>query len=242
MVLLLLCTFGCAATNSSNADLNPAGCDTNLKTQADVTVPAKISVLPIKVEIREFNAGGTTEEVPEWSEQGKDIVKKCVLKHCKSNLYVEIVSLTDLSEENKTLLDQYRALYETVAANQRYIKRFPAWNHISKRVMTLGDGMAPLKKQLGTDAILFVSGYDLQSSTGRKAAFALYAVLTGGGSLPMGHSVLHTGVVELDSGDIIWSHTNISTSANLNNDEDVDAMVRSSFSKFPSVAEKNRQQ
>lgn len=235
IVVLLICTYGCATTNSSPEKMKLPGCDVPLKKRTTVTVPKRISVMPVKVEIRELNAGGTTEEVPGWSEHGKKIVKQCVLNYCTSNLNLEIVPLGELPDEQKALLDQYRALYEVVAANERYIRNFPAWKHMSGKVMTLGDGMAAFKEQLGADAMLFVSGYDLQSTAGRKAAFALYAILSGGGSLPMGHSVLHTGVVEVDSGDILWTHINTSTSSNLNDDQAVDAMVRSSFTDFPSA-------
>ena len=238
MAALLVGTYGCATTNPSPEEIKLPGCEFAFKERVAVTVPEKISILPVKVEIREFNAGGTTEEVPEWSAMGTKLVDACVRKYCNTNLDMEIIPIQDLTDENKALLDQYRALYEIIAANQLYIKNFPAWRHLSGKIPTLGEGMAVFREQLGADAILFVTGYDLQSSAGRKAAFAFYAVLTGGGALPMGHSVLHTAVVELKSGDILWTHTNNSATGNLNNDQDVDTMVRSSFSNFPSTAKK----
>ncbi len=235
---LFIGLYGCKTTSSSTEEIKLPGCEIAIREMASISVPSKVSILPVKVEISEFSAGGTTEEVPEWSAEGTKLVDACVRKYCDMNLNMEIIPLQDLSEEDKALLDQYRALYEVVAANQQYIKGFPAWRHLTGKVATLGNGLAVFRKQVGADAILFVSGYDLQSSAGRKAAFAIYAVLTGGGALQMGHSVLHTAMVELESGDILWTHTNASQSSKLNNDVDVDAMVRSSFADFPSTAKK----
>jgi hypothetical protein len=101
-------------------------------------------------------------------------------------------------------------------------------------MVTLGKGMARLKEQLDADAILFVSGYDYHSTAGRKTAFVLYAALTGV-ALPMGRSTLHTGLVELETGNILWTLTNSSSEYSLKKEQDVYKMIKRSFSRFPPV-------
>jgi hypothetical protein len=232
---LLLGAYGCATTNSTPAAVDIPGCEVSSADQAPVSAPRKICILPVKVKISELNAGGTTEEVPQWSAEGKKIVKQRLYEYFKINLDVEIVPVQAISEENQRLVDQYRALYELVAANQRYIKNIAAWSHLNGRMVTLGKGMARLKEQLNADAILFVSGYDYHSTAGRKTAFVLYAALTGGAALPMGHCALHTGLVELETGDILWTFTNISGEYSLKKEQDVYRMIQQSFSGFPRV-------
>lgn len=232
--IFLLGAYGCATTNSTPAAVDIPGCEVTHLDQAPISAPKKICILPVKVKISELNAGGTTEEVPQWSAEGKKIVKRCLYEYFKIHLDVEIVPVPAISEEHQRLLDQYRALYELVAANQRYIKHIAAWSHLNGRVVTLGKGMAHLKEQLNADAILFVSGYDYHSTAGRKTAFVLYAALTGA-ALPLGHCALHTGLVELETGNILWSFTNSSGEYSLKKEQDVYQMIKRSFSGFPPV-------
>lgn len=232
--IFLLGAYGCATTNSTPAAADLPGCEATRADQAPVSAPRKICILPVKVKISELSAGGTTEEVPQWSAEGKKIVKRCLYEYFKIHLDVEIVPVQVISEEHQRLLDQYRALYERVAANQQYIKHIAAWSHLNGRMLTLGKGMAPLKEQLNADAILFVSGYDYHSTAGRKTAFVLYAALTGV-ALPMGRCALHTGLVELETGDILWSFTNSSGEYSLKKEQDVYQMIKRSFSGFPPV-------
>lgn len=232
---MLIGYSGCATTNSTSPRANFSDCGGARNKLSVPSTLKKICILPIKVEISELNAGGTTEEVPEWSAEGKKIVKQCLYEHCKSKLGIEIVPLDGLSEENKQLLNQYRALYEVVVRNQNYIQHIPAWDHLKGGVAGLGNGMAGFKEQLGADAILFVSGYDFHSTAGRKTAMVIYAALTGA-VMPMGYCVLNTGLVELDTGNIVWTHTNGNPQYSLKNEVQVNELIVKSFSNFPTVA------
>lgn len=233
LVVILSGIFGCV-TPSHKALVELPACDVTLAEQALVTAPEKISIFPVKVDIGELDAGGSTELVPEWSAEGTKVVEHCVNAQVKSYPGLQVVPLPELSREDKQVLDQYRALYEMAILNYEYIKAIPAWDHLVGRVTTVGPGMSGLREQLGTDAILFVSGYDFHSTAGRKAAFVLYAALAGA-PLPMGFCKLRTGLVDVESGDILWSFSNESPMHSLKNEQHVQQMLNASFASFPKV-------
>ena len=52
----------------------------------------------------------------------------------------------------------------------------------------------------------------------------------------MGHCALHTGLVELETGDILWTYSNTHGQYSLKNEQHVHAMIKKSFSSFPPVA------
>lgn len=191
--------------------------------------------MPVKVRICELDSGGEAEEVPQWSAEGKKIITESLLDYLKStHKNVEIVQLKELSEENQLILDHYRALYERVFANKEFTKTIPAWNHKKRLRETLGEGMARFKDELGVDALLFIDGYDYHSSAGRQAAFLIVAVLSRGqNALSMGQCKLNAGLVDIKTGDLMWTGRKTSGSHSLKNRAHVHDIIQQSFVNFP---------
>ncbi len=199
---------------------------------APMKSPRRVALLPVKVAIYEIGAGGSVEEVPQWSREGFRLVDGKVKDKLAMQSGIQLVIAPELSEESRQLLEQHRALYEQVAANRLQIRNIPAWkSKIEHPDDTVGSGMAPLKDALGADTVLFLSGYDYCASGGRVAAFIFAALF--GAVVPMGHSMVHVGLVDLETGNILWTDTVYSEDKSLKNEADVDALVDLAFFGFP---------
>jgi hypothetical protein len=221
---------GCATT-VHDAVHQPLSADTGA-----ISPPGRIAIMPAKVAILEISAGGSTEEVPQWSREGCRLVDSRVKKQLAMRSGIRLVKPPALSAQDQRLLEQHRALYEQVAANRLRIKKIPAWkSKIDHPDDSIGPGLAPLKKKLGADAVLFVSGYDYCASRGRVAAFIVAAVF--GAIVPMGHSVVHVGLVDLETGSVLWTDTVYSDAFSLKNEAEAAVMVDQAFANFPRTAD-----
>jgi hypothetical protein len=143
------------------------------------------------------------------------------------------------SEEEKSILDQHTALYGLVAGTAFSFRNVPAWEHKRKRPdYTIGNGLAYLSNKAEADAAIFVTGEDYVSSGGRKAAFVLAALF--GAITLMGHSQLHAGIVDLRTGNVLWSNTAVSEEWSLKSESGAKTMVDHVFGSCPDFAKFER--
>ncbi|MCP3876049.1 MAG: hypothetical protein GY699_23235 [Desulfobacteraceae bacterium] len=191
--------------------------------------PKKILFLPVDIRIYELTAGGITEEVPAWSEKGKLFIEKTVREYFTGHSDSVLLKYPEFTIEHQKLLDQYVSLYGLVAANALNFKNHKAWEEFRKKGRyTLGNGLSFLGEISDADAVLIVEGKNYISTTGGKAASFFSAVL--GVYAPSGRSILHAGIVDIKTGDILWMNTNMDEKLPLNNEKNARAMVDTVFS------------
>lgn len=199
-------------------------------------VPKKIVLLPVDVTVKEISAGGVPEKVPEWTRQASENVGRAMAELMGARKDFELVRLPELSAEERDLLEEYLAVYFQVAVAAHQLTGTPVsgWEHKRKRFdYTLGEGLAFLKRKSGADAALMVIGEDTVSSGGRKAAFVLGALF--GVGIPMGQSVLSVGVVNLDNGDLLWMHNDLSVSKDLKDAAAAREMLGGVMAAYPGL-------
>lgn len=190
-----------------------------------------VLILPSDIQIFELGVTGS-EEVPEWTDKGSSLVDQVVDKEFSQFPKFTIAPLPDFTAEERALVEQYTELYYPVVDAEFIRSRHPAWNHDElKTKTTLGTGLAFLKHKYDVDYIIFVSGQDYISTGGRKAA-ALAAALFGVG-IPMGFSYLSTGVVESDTGHVLWNNFVFSQDIGFLKDEDVTRAVLKAMETLP---------
>lgn len=237
-LVFLLLSYGCASTKTSPSPEKVIDCEPVLRHDRQV-FKGKIGLFPLRVVMCEIKTGGKTEEVPQWSLEGKKIVKKCLLEHFGEEQGVEIFPLTDLSDVNRELLENHRELLNIIAANRAFINRTSGWNHLKDRVDTIGNGLAGLRDTIGVDAILFVEGFDLKATKAHKTTSIVTAVLLGAtvGVAPIGpmdFCFLSTGLIDLETGEVIWTNGSGGGAYSLKNEQHVEEIIDATFHDFPS--------
>ena len=174
----------------------------------------QVVLLPVDVDVYEMSAGGVREEVPEWSSKAESNIRSALLVSkdaggkCCVTRHVDSSSLTP--DERKTL-EEYLALFNTVAANVLWtsLPANTAWHFKTEHFdYTLGDGLSFLKTKYDVDAGLIIVGEDVVSSAGRKTTAFVGAMF--GVAVPLGHSVLMGGLVDFRTGDLLWMNHEVS--------------------------------
>lgn len=199
--------------------------------------PKKVVLLPVQMTIKEVTAGGVSEEVPTWSKQGSANVREALASYFRSEKQkrVQLVDMPKLSDQESENVRQHIALYREVASSavdKTYGQQNAAmWRHkIQKFDYTLGSGLKSLAQRTGADSAVIVVGEDTVSTTGRKIAAFLMD------SVSYGHSFLSVGIVNLNTGDIIWFNYAFEyKSMDLREAKDAQAMVARVFDEYPGI-------
>ena len=151
----------------------------------------------------------------------------------------DLVPLKALQAEEREVVDEHIALFGVVAGSaMRHTMINPvatAWVPKAKRFdYTLGPGLAFLREETGADYALILFGEDVIASEGRKVAFV--AAFLFGVGIPLGHSFMLAGIVELQTGNIIWLNYRFSPgSGTFREREDVDTILSELFADYPGL-------
>ena len=167
--------------------------------------PKKVLLLPPNVEVMEISAGGVPEKVETWSQQARHNIEQSLHQVVGGTHHFELTEITAVSASEKAQVEQYLALYEVVGRDAFVFSHSTdaAWQQKRSNFdYSLGNGLRFLKQKTGADAALFVIGADQISTGGRKAAMFLGAMI--GVVIPAGMSFVSTGLVDLETGNILW--------------------------------------
>lgn len=176
----------------------------------------KVVLLPLDIDVYELSAGGVKEEVPEWSNTAEDNVRSAVLisrDNVGTCCVSQVVSTSTLTPGERETLEEHLLLFNLVANNALWasLPQNTAWHFKSDYFdYTLGNGLSFLKTKYAVDAGLIIIGEDVVSTPGRKATAVVGAIF--GMAVPMGHSILIGGLVDFETGDLLWLNYVISTS------------------------------
>jgi hypothetical protein len=200
----------------------------------------QVVLLPVDVNVKEMSAGGVQEEVPDWSRKAEENIRSALLvsKDAQGGCCVtRVVDSAALEPAERESLEEHLALFNTVAANAMWVD-LPgnsAWSFKSEHFdYSLGSGLSFLKTRYGVDAGLVILGEDVVSTGGRKAMAFLAAA--GGVYVPMGHSMLVGGLVDFETGDLLWLNHVVSTgNADLRDPASCLELARTLMKNYPGM-------
>lgn len=201
------------------------------------TLPKKVVVLPVDIEVVEVTAGGVEEKVPDWSHEASQSVFKAVSAAIGKQQAMKEVTAPRLSGVAEANLDEHLALYKLVVNTAAKIP----WEHKVKRFdYGIGPGLRAIADQTGADAAVMVYGRDYASTAGRKARAVVGHIpivnIFTGPAPQLGHSFIHVGVVDLRTGDLLWMNSEYREgSTNLRDPDDAAKMVRAVFDWYPGI-------
>lgn len=231
----VLILAGCAAGTSAVHQ--------SLSAAAERTLPRKILLLPIEVEMHEVSAGGVAEKVDAWTETASGHAGKYIRELSASSGAFQLIDSPNLTDAQRAQLEQHIALYEVVAGSAHLARQsqIAAWRERAKTFdYTLGRGLQPLADGTGIDAAMIVIGSDYISSAGRRAAMLMSVVLgalAGGAVVPQGGvSFISVGIVDMRTGNLLWLGTERSQATDFRNEPDMRKMLEAVFRTYPGLA------
>ena len=225
--LLLALLTGCATTSSTS----------NSKAQQLATQGAleKVLVLPPDITMSELSAGGMIEKVPQWGKQAEQNFSTALASLHAAGKKVVLVSVPDLPEAEQEALEEHLALYAQVASDAFFLPRAEGWKHKQANFdYTLGPGLAYLRDKTGADIALLVVGQDIISTSERKALSIVGALF--GVSVPLGVTFMTTGLVDLQTGNLLWVNYEVSGTGDMRVYKDAQATLQNLIKGFPDNA------
>ncbi len=204
----------------------------------------QVVLLPVDIDVYEFSAGGVREEVPEWSDSAEANIRSALLftKGEEGQPWAaERVDTSELTAGEREILEEHLALFNLVVVNAYWaaLPQNGAWHFKRQRFdYSVGEGLSFLKTKYAVDAGLIIIGEDVVSTAGRKA-MAVVAAL-GGVGMPMGHSLLIGGLVDFETGDVLWLNREVSGGAtDLRDPESARAFARDLMDGYPGLPERS---
>lgn len=202
----------------------------------DFVFPAgEVRILVFRPEVRvgSQTTGGMNEPSVEWTEAARAHIAASLAAEAQRR-GTRFIVLPEQDGEAGEVLADYSALFRTVANAAFQHRMFPGNRLPTKRDRfdwTLGEGAARLK-ELGGDYGLFLYTYDSYGSTGRKVIQILGAV-AGMGLMPSGVHVGYAGLVDLDTGDLVWLNADLQMGGDVRTAEGAAKRVKQLLEGFP---------
>jgi hypothetical protein len=211
-----------------------------------------IAIFPSEVKVYQIDAGGTREEIAEWSAQaGTNVVSALENElRTKTKATVNVVSEESLVEE-KTRLQETRALYDAVST-MISLHTYPNPNNPSfffeekqkNFDYSLGSEVGSLAN--GAEVLLFFNAEDHVWTGGRQALQALGVILGVGVTVmtppvPVlfvprmsGGTAVKAALIDSATGDILWINAvGAGAGKDLRDPASASAMVSELFKDFP---------
>lgn len=214
----------------------------------------KIVVFRPDVRVGSLGAGGVDEPNAEWTEQARENIR-IKMEERAAALDANLEFIDELEGEDAELLSEYRALFEAVsgsvfqhvtvgdklATKNPLVETRSSNGRVRQRRQlqldwTLGPGAAQLKEATGADYAMFVFTHDAYGDGGRKAAQALGMLGCIIGACVIVNAGIHVGyagLVELETGNIVWFNTDLSMGGDPRKLDGAEKRVRQLMEGFP---------
>lgn len=195
--------------------------------------PVNILVFRPEVRVGSQTTGGLNEPNVEWTETAKANIMAALEKEQRAR-GTNLVLLPELEGEQGKLIADYTALFRTVSQAAFQHKMFPGNRLPTKRKefdWTLGEETARLKP-LGGEYGLFLFTYDSYGSTGRKV-LQILALGLGAGFVPSGVHIGYAGLIDLDTGDLVWLNVDTSMGGDPREKDGAEKRVAQLLEGFP---------
>ncbi|MEE8481743.1 MAG: hypothetical protein V3S12_00190 [Acidiferrobacterales bacterium] len=201
-------------------------------------LPRRIILLPVSIEVSERSYGGVTEPVDAWSRQASRNIFRSLRRFTKRTRRTKLVKTPNFTRSEQARISEHIALYRQVVntASAKTNNGQFTWKHKLKKFdYTIGPGLNFLRAKTSADTALFVYGEDIVSTGGRKAKATVSAIF--GGATRFGYSYIHVGLVDLRTGNLLWSNKAYKSGASdLRKPTGAEKLVKEVFKDYPGIA------
>ena len=214
----------------------------------------KIVVFRPDVAVGSQKVSGLVEPNAEWTEAARANIQAKLVERAEL-LNADLTFIDELEGEDAELLTEYRGLFEAVSSSifthvtvgdklatktERVLVRQANGRNKKRNVQqldwTLGPGAAQLREATGADYAMFVFTNDAYGDSGRKAAQVagmLGCIIGVCVTVASGVHVGYAGLVELETGNIVWFNTDLSIGGDPREIDGAEKRVRQLMEGFP---------
>lgn len=188
------------------------------------------------VSVGEQSTGGLDQTNAGWTEQARDQLTAALGK-AQADRNIELTLMPELTGEDAKVMSDYRKLFKTVADSvikHRLFGLDPLPTKEAKFDWTLGSGAARLGTLGKAEYGLFFYTLDSYESGSRKIARLLAApVRTEEASQPNEVNMGYAGLVDLNSGDLVWINVDVKMAGDVRTAEGAALRISELLDGFP---------
>ena len=205
---------------------------------------AKIVVFRPDVQVGTLRVGGLDEPNADWTATARANMQKSFDTAAEAR-EANLTFLGDPEGDNAKVLNDFRGLFQVVSteamSHALFLDRLPTkkiapvlpngkvkW----KFDWSLGADAKKLKAVTGADYAMFIYTHDAYGDAGRKMAQLLMAGLFGA-YVPAGVHIGYAGLVDLETGDMVWLNADIQMGGDLRDTLGSDKRVKELMRGFP---------
>ena len=204
----------------------------------------KVVVFRPDVSVGSLKVGGVDEPNADWTTAARTNIQTA-MESAGETRTANMKFLGDFEGTDGDLVNEYRGLFEAVAG--AVFQHATLGDHLpTKQAMTtdvkprkyykldwtLGEQAQRLKAVTGGDYAMFVFTKDSYGDAGRKVAQLLMAGLFGA-YIPAGVHIGYAGLVDLNSGEVVWFNTDLAMGGDPREPEGAAKRVGQLLSGFP---------
>ncbi|MDB5724083.1 MAG: hypothetical protein JWQ16_837 [Novosphingobium sp.] len=197
----------------------------------------KIVLFRPSIWVGEQSTGGLAEPNADWTAQSR-LLLAAELQRRQAFFSNEIIAEPELSGPDAALFSQYRALFNSVSSSVMNYQFF-AGNRLPTRKnkafdWTIGIGAKRISDLTGARYGFFLTTNDQYGSFGRKA-FQILAAGLAGVSVKSGVHIGYAGLVDLQTGDVVWLNADAEMGGDVRTEEGVRKRVGQLLEDFPGL-------
>lgn len=196
------------------------------------------------VHVGSLKVGGVDEPNPDWTEAARKNIQTA-MENSSAAQGAKMKFLGEFEGADAEMVNDYRGLFQAVSSAIFQHEMFPGNRLPTKQLnrgekgkkkyafdWTMGPETARLKQATGGDYALFFYTYDSYGDAGRKVAQVAMAVLFGAW-VPAGVHIGYAGLVDLNTGEIVWFNTDLAMGGDVRDGEGANKRVSQLLADFP---------
>jgi|GEM_PF-5651493 len=193
----------------------------------------KVLLLPSNLKIYNLTAGGSLDIQPDASTAAGHEADSELQRDVPTTGF-QLLTMPSLSADEQARVTESVGLYRLASEDAKTVDNLGGdWKQALQRFdYSVGPSLQFLKQRTGANYALLVFGADADSTGGRVAMSIFFAAL--GVGIAGGRNYMYAGLVDLDTGNIVWLDDDHKNASNFTDKKTVDAIIKNLLQDYPS--------
>jgi len=197
-----------------------------------------IAILPPDLDVFRVTFRGDRDPMPEITSTASKTIEEAIQDRLKEKGY--IVHSIDLNEATLAEKPDVRAALHTVHTLYQKVLEEIAKGRWDRFTHSLGPEVNVLADHSQSDALILIKGIGVKKTGGEIARELFFTALFGTPFLPS-ETLLLIGLVDGDTGDLLWFHYNQNVGVDPADSERLRSLVQAILAPFPDSAAKQKE-
>ncbi len=193
--------------------------------EQQIQLPKQVVLLPINIPVVQIRKGPIIDQLDKRSKVARTLVARKIRAYSQQQKKFKILRMPKISKKEVAIIKHHIVLYDLVsrnAVNYTTGKRLHAWQQKLKRFdYSIGSGLKFIAQRTGAEAAIIVTGVEF--------------LVDGSISGFRGKSNILIGLVDLNSGALLWIDYVLDTKRSFNHYGDVSYLIDNMLDNYPGL-------